>query len=212
MDVMNADRWKHGTIGVHPVHPPYLRFPSGIYHCVPSPHPMIVVYILLGIIALILILAAMKPNTLNYNRSAVINAPAEKIFPLINDFHEWPKWSPWEKLDPNMKRTHTGSPSGKGAHYAWVGSKKVGEGSMEIMDTKAPNDINIKIDFLKPWEAHNNIVFRLQPQGGGTHVDWRMSGPSNFMAKVFSVFVNMDKLVGKDFETGLASMKAEAEK
>lgn len=172
---------------------------------------MIILYILLGAIALILILAMMKPNTLNYNRSAVINAPAEKIFPLINDFHEWPKWSPWEKLDPNMQRTHSGAPSGKGAHYAWVGSKKVGEGSMEIVGTKAPNEIDIKIDFLKPWEAHNNITFRLQPQGGGTLVDWRMTGPSNFMAKVFSVFVNMDKLVGKDFEKGLAAMKAEAE-
>ena len=173
---------------------------------------MIVLYIILGIIALILILAAMKPNTLNYNRSAVINAPAEKIFPLINDFHEWPKWSPWEKLDPGMKRTHSGAPNGKGAHYAWVGSKKVGEGSMEIIDTKAPNEINIKIDFLKPWEAHNNIVFLLQPKAGGTEVNWTMTGPSNFMAKLFSVFVNMDKLVGKDFEKGLASMKAEAEK
>lgn len=173
---------------------------------------MIVLYILLGAIALIFILAMMKPNTLNYNRSAVINAPAEKIFPLINDFHEWPKWSPWEKLDPEMKRTHSGAASGKGAHYAWVGSKKVGEGSMEIVSTKAPNEIDIKIDFLKPWEAHNNIAFRLQPQGGGTHVDWRMTGPSNFMAKLFSVFVNMDKLVGKDFEKGLANLKAEAEK
>lgn len=177
-----------------------------------KPTPMIVVYILLGIIALILILAAMKPNTLNYTRSATINAPAEKIFPLINDFHEWPKWSPWEKLDPNMQRTHTGAASGTGAKYAWVGSKKVGEGSMEIIETRAPNEVRIKIDFLKPWEAHNNILFSLQPQAGGTKVDWSMSGPSNFMAKLFGVFVNMDKLVGKDFEKGLASMKAEAEK
>lgn len=173
---------------------------------------MIVLYVLLGLIALILILASMKPNMLNYNRSAVINAPAEKIFPLINDFHAWPKWSPWEKLDPEMKRTHAGAPSGKGAKYAWVGSKKVGEGSMEIVDTMAPNEIRIMIDFLKPWEAHNNIVFRLQPTDSGTNVDWTMTGPSNFMAKLFSVFVNMDKLVGKDFEKGLANLKAEAEK
>lgn len=202
----------NSTCGSIPFIPIHLRFLPRGYHCVPTTVPMIVLYILLGIIALILILASMKPDTLNYNRSAVINAPAEKIFPLINDFHEWPKWSPWEKLDPEMKRTHSGSPSGKGAHYAWVGSKKVGEGRMEIVDTKAPNQINIKIDFLKPFEAHNHIVFSLQPKGGGTNVDWNMTGPSNFMAKLFSVFVNMEKLVGKDFEKGLANLKAEAEK
>ena len=154
----------------------------------------------------------MKPNTLRYSRSALINAPAERIFPLINDFHEWQKWSPWERLDTGMTRTHSGAQNGRGARYAWVGNKKVGEGSMEIMDSKAPDQVDIKIDFLKPWEAHNRIVFLLQPQGSGTMVDWTMTGPSNFMAKLFSVFMNMDKLVGKDFERGLANLKAEVER
>lgn len=172
---------------------------------------MIALYILLGLaglVALILLLAALRPNSLRYARSATIQAPPERIFPLINDFHEWHRWSPWEKLDPGMQRTHGGAASGKGAKYAWVGNKKVGEGSMEIMDARAPHEVHLRIDFLKPWEAHNQISFLLQPQGNATQVDWVMTGPANFMAKLFGVFVNMDKLVGKDFERGLANLKA----
>jgi hypothetical protein len=173
---------------------------------------MIVLYIILGLIALLLLLAAMRPNTMVVQRSATINAPAEKIFPLINDFHEWMKWSPWEKLDPNLKRTYGGSPSGKGANYAWVGSRKVGEGRMEIMDTQPPNTVTIKLNFIKPWEAESATVFTLTPAGGGTNVNWHMTSSANYMSKLFGLLFNMDKMIGKDFEKGLAAMKEAAEK
>lgn len=173
---------------------------------------MIVLYIILGLLALLLLIAAMRPNTMNIQRSATINAPAEKIFPLINDFHEWVKWSPWEKLDPNLKRDHSGAASGVGAKYAWVGSKKVGEGRMEIMDTQAPNKVTIKLDFIKPWEAHSTTVFTLTPSGGGTNVNWNMTSSANYMSKLFGLLFNMDKMIGKDFEKGLAAMKEAAEK
>jgi hypothetical protein len=168
---------------------------------------MIILYILLGLLAAVLILAALRPNTFTVQRQAVINAPAERIFPLINDFHHWEAWSPWDKMDPTMKRTYSGAQSGPGAKYAWLGNKKVGEGSMEILSSQAPSKVTIKLDFLKPFEAHNTTVFSLSPAQNGTTVVWMMTGPANFMTKLFGLLFNMEKMVGKDFERGLANLK-----
>jgi hypothetical protein len=164
------------------------------------------------IIVLILGLAATKPDTFSVQRSATIKAPPEKIMPLISDFHNWPAWSPWEKLDPNMQRTLTGAPNGKGAIYEWQGNSDVGRGRMEITDYAAPNSVTIKLDFLEPMAMSNMTQFVLTPQGDSTNVTWNMNGPMPFISKIISVFVSMDKMVGKDFEKGLAQMKTAAEK
>jgi hypothetical protein len=167
----------------------------------------------IGIVAaLILIYAAFKPGDFQVQRSIAIQAPPEKIFPLINDFHQWPSWSPWEKLDLNMKRTLSGPPSGTGSIYEWDGNNKAGKGRMEITDSVASSKIGIKLDFIKPMEGHDAVEFTMQPNGNATTVTWAMSGPLTYPGKVMSVFVSMDKLIGSDFETGLANMKAMAEK
>ena len=163
-------------------------------------------------IVIILILASTKPATFSVRRSAVVQAPAEAIFPLINNFHQWARWSPWEKRDPAMKRDYSGAESGKGAVYAWDGNKNVGSGRMEILDVSVPSKIVIKLDFLKPFEAHNTAEFTMLPQGDATNLTWAMHGPLVFMAKVMHVFINMDKMIGKDFEAGLANLKSLAEK
>jgi uncharacterized protein YndB with AHSA1/START domain len=164
------------------------------------------------IIAGILIFAVTKPDTFRVERSAVINAPPEKVFPLIDDFKRWDVWSPWEKKDPAMKRTFGPVTSGKGAHYAWEGNGDVGQGSMDITDSVAPSRIALKLDFVKPFEGHNTVAFALVPKGAATEVSWTMSGPAPFMSKVMQVFVNMDSMIGKDFEAGLANLKTAAEK
>lgn len=171
--------------------------------------------IAIGIVAVVVIilgLALAQPNSFAVSRSIVIKAPAEKIYPLISDFHQWGAWSPWENLDPNMKRTFTGAASGAGAVYSWEGNDAVGAGRMEIIGAQAPSKIDIKLDFLKPIASQNTTVFALQPEGEGTRVVWTMSGPSSFMTKLMGVFVSMDKMIGPDFEKGLATMKAAAEK
>ena len=158
-------------------------------------------------IAIVLILAATKPDTFSVRRVTTVRAPPEKIFPLINDFHQWGTWSPWEDKDPAMKRTYSGAGSGKGAVYAWDGNKNVGTGRMEILEVSAPSKIVIKLDFFKPFEAHNTAEFTMLPQGDATSLTWLMHGPAPFMSKVMQVFMNMDKMIGKDFEAGLAKLK-----
>lgn len=166
---------------------------------------------LVAIIALILIIASTKPSTVHYERSTVINAPPERIIPHLIDFRKWEAWSPWDKLEPDMKRTYSGAQSGVGAMYAWEGKKKAGAGSMEITEA---NSQGVKVDlrFIKPWKAECIAQFHFAPQPNGTNVRWTMDGPNTFMGKVFGLFMNMDKLVGKDFETGLAGLKVEVEK
>jgi carbon monoxide dehydrogenase subunit G len=168
----------------------------------------IVVVVLL---AAILLFAATKPDTFRVRREIGINAPPEKIFPFLNDFRRWGTWSPWEKMDPAMKRTYSGAAIGKGAVYEWEGNSKVGSGRMEIVESSAPSRVRIKLDFLKPFEAHNTADFTLEPQGGVTKVSWVMDGPAPFVSKVMQVFMSMDRMVGKDFEAGLANLKAAAE-
>jgi uncharacterized protein YndB with AHSA1/START domain len=171
---------------------------------------LVVAVIILLAIAIILALAARKPDTFRLERSATIKAPPEKIFPFINDFRRWRAWSPWEKLDTDLKRDYGGAENGTGATYAWEG-KKAGIGRMEITEAVPPSKVVIKLDFTKPFEAHNTVDFTLAPVADGTRVNWAMSGRNVFIGKVMSVFMNVDKMVGKDFEKGLAALKAAAE-
>ena len=172
----------------------------------------IIAVILAIAIAVVLILAASKPNTLRVQRAASIRAPADRIFPLINDFHQWRGWSPYENKDPVMKRTYEGAESGKGAVYAWDGNKNVGSGRMEILEASAPSKIIIKLDFFKPFEGHNTAEFTMLPQGDVTNLTWTMHGPAIFMSKLMQVFINLDHMIGRDFEVGLANLKNLAEK
>jgi uncharacterized protein YndB with AHSA1/START domain len=172
---------------------------------------IIAVILAIAIIA-VLVLAATKPGTLRVQRSVSIKAPAETIFSLINDFHQWRSWSPYENKDPAMKRTYSGAERGKGAVYAWDGDKNVGSGRMEILEASTPQKIVIKLDFFKPFEGHNTAEFTMLPQGDGTHVTWLMHGPANFMSRLIQVFMNLDNMIGKDFEAGLANLKTITEK
>ena len=165
------------------------------------------------LIAGVLIFAATKPDTFRVQRAAGIKAPPEKVFALINDFKRWDAWSPWEKKDPAMKRTFgSDATSGKGATYAWEGNSDVGQGRMEIAESVPPSRVRITLDFVKPFEAHNTVVFALEPKEGATNVTWAMEGPVPYFAKIIHMFLDMDSMVGKDFEAGLAGIKAIAEK
>jgi uncharacterized protein YndB with AHSA1/START domain len=172
----------------------------------------VIAVILVLAVAIVLVVAANKPDTFRVQRSLTIEAPPEKIFPTIDDFHRWGSWSPWEEKDPAMKRSFTGAASGKGAVYAWDGNRNVGSGRMEILESAAPSTIVIKLDFFKPFEGHNTAEFTLSPQAGATTVNWVMHGPARFLSKVMQVFVSFDSMIGKDFEQGLANLKAVAEK
>ena len=163
-------------------------------------------------IAAVLVLAATKPDTLRVQRSIRIEAPPERIFPLIADFHQWLHWSPYEQKDPAMKRTYDGATNGKGAIYAWDGDKNVGSGRMEILEATAPQRIVIKLDFFSPIEGHNTAEFTMLPQGDGTQVTWLMHGPARLVTKLIQVVMNLDNMIGKDFEAGLANLKQIAEK
>ena len=176
----------------------------------------IIAVVLAIVVAIVLILAATKPNTFSVRRATTVRAPPERIFPLINDFHQWGSWSPYENKDPAMKRSFSGAADGKGAVYGWEGNKNVGSGRMEIMDTSKPSKIVIKLDFFTPFEGHNTAEFTMLPQGDATNlttnVTWLMHGPAPFMSKVMQVFINLDNMIGKDFEIGLANLKRLTEK
>jgi uncharacterized protein YndB with AHSA1/START domain len=167
--------------------------------------------ILALLIAAVLIYAATKPDSFRIERSITIKASPEKISAYLTDFKQWAAWSPWEEKDPSMKRTFSGAANGKGAVYGWEGNKNVGTGRMEILDVQ-PQKVIIKLDFLAPFEAHNTTEYVLEPQGDSTKLTWAMFGPSNYMSKVMTTFMSMEKMVGPDFEAGLAKLKAAAEK
>lgn len=164
------------------------------------------------LIAGVLAYAATKPDTFRVQRSVTIQAPPEKIFPLINDLPRWKEWSPYEKKDPAMKRTFSGPAGGKGASYAWEGNNEVGQGRMEIAETTPPSKIIIDLHFLKPFEGRNTAEFTLDRKGETTNVTWSMYGPAPYLTKLISTFCNMDSMIGDDFAVGLASLKALAEK
>jgi carbon monoxide dehydrogenase subunit G len=169
---------------------------------------LVIVVLLLAVLAY----AATKPDSMHVQRSVTVKAPPDKIFPLINDFHRWSAWSPYEKVDPAMNKVYSGPAAGKGAVYEWAGNSQVGQGRMEITDAPDPSRVTIKLDFIKPFEGHNVAEFTLVPQADATTVTWTMEGRSPYVAKLMGVFVNMDNMIGKDFETGLSNIKAIAEK
>jgi len=173
---------------------------------------VIIAFIVVVSVAALLVFAATKPGTFRVQRATSIKAPREKIFQHINDFRNWGAWSPYERLDPAMKKTYSGAASGKGAVYEWAGNGKVGTGRMQITDTAPPSKITIKLDFAKPIEGHYIAEFTLEPTGGSTTVTWAVYGPASFISKVMQVFLSMDSLLGKDFEAGLANLKLVAEK
>lgn len=179
---------------------------------------MIFLYAALGILAvlatmaiILAIVVAIRPGDFRIERSTTISAQAQTVFDRVNDFHHWNDWSPWHKLDPNMKQTYDGPASGVGAVYSWVGDKKVGEGRMTILESVPARAIKIKLEFIKPWTATNTSEFTFSQQGDATAVTWSMTGVNGFMGRAFSMIMNMDKLIGADFEKGLAQLKALAE-
>ncbi len=172
----------------------------------------IIAIVLAIAIAVVLILAATKPDIFRVERAITVKAPPDRIFALIADFRQWVTWSPYEHKDPALKRSYSGAASGKGAVYGWEGNKNVGSGRMEILEASAPAKIVIKLDFITPFEGHNTAEFTMLPQGDTTNVTWLMHGPSPFIGKIMHVFMNMDRMVGKDFEIGLANLKRLTEK
>jgi uncharacterized protein YndB with AHSA1/START domain len=164
------------------------------------------------LIAGILIYAATKPDTFRIERTAAIKAPREKIFPFLNDFRKGRQWSSHEKKDPAMKRTYSGATSGKGSVYEFAGNKDVGTGRLEIVDSVPPSKVVLTLDMRKPFAGHNIIEYTLEPRGGETNFTWAMRGRLPYPAKVMSLFVSMDKMIGKDVETGFANLKAITEK
>lgn len=173
---------------------------------------LIIAAVLVVAVIGVLLLASTKPDTFRVTRATTIKASPEKIYPMIADFHRWTAWSPYENKDPAMKRTYGGTPGAVGQTYAWTGDKNVGQGSMTVTEAAAPSKIALKLDFVSPFEAHNTVVFSMVPQGDGTTVSWDMQGPTPFIGKIMHVFMNMDKMVGTDFEVGLANLKTQAEK
>lgn len=169
---------------------------------------IILAVVVIGILAM----AAGKPDQFACQRSIVINAPREKVFEQINNYKNWTNWSPYEKKDPNMKRTYSGPESGVGAKYGWSGNDEVGVGGMEIKESKPPTKIAFNLHFDKPFEGDNLVVFSMVPHGENTEVTWAMSGENPFMCKVMSIFFDMDKMCGDDFDKGLSAMKAYIEK
>jgi Polyketide cyclase / dehydrase and lipid transport len=166
----------------------------------------ILILIALAVIVL-LVLAARQPDNFSVSRRTIINAPASAIFSNVNNLHFWDAWSPWAKLDPNAKNSFEGPDEGVNAKMSWAGNNKVGVGSMTVIDSH-PNDlIRFKLEFLKPMQATNTAEFSFKEDGSQTTVSWTMNGTNNFMGKIMSIFMNCDKMVGGQFEQGLASLK-----
>lgn len=171
-------------------------------------------YILAGTVAVLIaliIIVALQPDEFRVSRKISIAAKASEVFPHVNDFHNWDAWSPWAKLDPAMKQSFRGADSGAGAIYSWSGNDKVGEGEMSIISSQPTNRIEIKLDFVRPFPCNNMVEFTFEPEGNQTNVTWNMTGKNNFMAKAFSLLINMDKMVGGDFEKGLSQLKTTVE-
>lgn len=165
-----------------------------------------------ALIVVVLGLAATKPNSFRVERKIAIKAPPEKIFPWLENPQKTTEWSPWEKKDPNLKKTYSGPAKGVGAAYAWEGNKEVGSGRLELTEVVAPKKVVMKLDFVSPMEGHNVAGYEVVPAEGGSEVTWYIAGPMPFPSKIMCVFMNMDAMIGGEFEKGLASLKAVAEK
>lgn len=162
------------------------------------------------VFVLLLAYVASRPAYFRIARKRAMKASPDAVFALIQDLRAWGQWSPWDKLDPNMTRTFEGAESGVGAKYHWVGNKQVGEGRMAVLEVAKDEKVVVDLQFIKPFPAHNKTTFTIAREGDGVVVTWLMEGNNNFMAKAFNVFVNMDKLVGADFERGLESLEGAA--
>ena len=173
---------------------------------------MLILIVIAMVVALLVVLIAMRPADFSISRSTTISASPQAVFPQVNDFHNWEAWSPWAKIDPEMKMTFAGPAAGAGAVYTWTGNSKVGEGRMTIVESHPSDLVRIKLEFLKPFAATNATEFTFQPQGSQTAVTWSMSGKRNFMTKAMGLVMSMDKMLGGQFEKGLAQLKAVAEK
>ena len=172
----------------------------------------IVLLIIIAIIAFFLIYGVLQSADFSVSRSADFNATPDEVFENIIDFHKWSAWSPWEKMDPNLQRSFLGAAAGVGSQYAWVGNKKVGEGNMEITHSEASQRMQLDLHFLKPFKADNVTEFTLTPNGSKTNLKWEMRGQRPFLFRVMGLFFSMDKIVGGDFEKGLANLKTVVEK
>jgi uncharacterized protein YndB with AHSA1/START domain len=166
---------------------------------------------LAAIVVLFLAIAAMQPSDFRVARSTTISASPAAIFSHVNDFRQWATWNPWGKIDPAMKVTYEGEPTGTGAVYTWAGNGQVGEGRMTIAQSNPPDLIQIAMEFKKPFAGNNIAEFTFKPEGNQTVVTWSMSGKNNLMAKAIHLVMNMDKMIGGQFEKGLADMKAVVE-
>jgi uncharacterized protein YndB with AHSA1/START domain len=164
-----------------------------------------------SLVVILVIIIALQPKDFTVTRSATVAAPPERVFAQVNDFRAWEAWSPWAKMDPAAKNEFGGPPAGEGSTFAWSGNDQVGEGKMTIVESKPAERVGIRLDFVKPFACTNQTLFTFKPEGAGTAVTWSMSGEKNFFAKAFGLFMDMDEMVGSDFEKGLASMKAAAE-
>jgi uncharacterized protein YndB with AHSA1/START domain len=153
----------------------------------------------------------MADDTYTVERSVTIDAPPQRVYAEIADFHNWTKWSPWEDIDPALNRTYSGAEAGTGAVYGWSGNRKAGAGRMEITRADDPSAVQIALDFEKPWKAHNDTVFTIRPVGDASEVTWTLTGRKTFMTRVMGIFTSMDSFLGKDFEKGLSRLKAAAE-
>jgi uncharacterized protein YndB with AHSA1/START domain len=156
--------------------------------------------------------AATRPDTFRVQRSIAINAPPERILPLIVNLRAWQSWSPYEHKDPAMRRTYTGAAEGPGAVYAFDGNNQVGQGTVTVIAVTPPDRVTLRLDMVRPMAASNDVAFTLVPEGAGTRVTWTMQGKAPFIAKVMHLFFDIDGMVGGDFAAGLARLKAEAER
>jgi Polyketide cyclase / dehydrase and lipid transport len=170
--------------------------------------------ILIGLIVVIsvfLVIVAKQPSHFRVERSITVNAPSALVFDHVNDLHKWEQWSPWAKLDPNAKGTFEGPGAGLGASHSWAGNKDVGEGKMTIIESRAGEFVRFRLDFLKPFKATNTSEFTFTSEGTQTAVTWSMEGTNNFIFKAVGLFMDCDKMIGKDFEKGLADLKTVSE-
>lgn len=167
---------------------------------------IVVGVVLLGALVLVALVLT-RPDRFHIERSATIAAPGERIFPHIADFRQWTAWSPWEKIDPQLQRSYDGPSSGVGAGYRWTGNREIGEGAMTITEATPPRKVGIALEFIKPFRASNTATFTLAPDGAGTRVTWAMDGTNTLPGKLIGLFMSMDRMIGGQFEQGLASLK-----
>ncbi len=164
----------------------------------------------IAVVALVMVIAS-KPDTFSYSRSLAISATPEKVFPLVNNLHEWETWSPWAKVDPNIKHIYEGAGAGVGAVCKWSGNHEVGEGSNTITESRPSEFIRMRLEFIKPFKGTNDVVFTFRPEGDQTVVTWGMSGKNNFLAKAVGLVMNCQKMCEGQFDKGLSQLKARVE-